>query len=126
MRAEVVHSILILTGTSAAIVAISRLARRGRLSFRYTIGWLTIFTLSLLSAPVLPFMDLVSRNLYLEPASVFAVSALGLLVMIAVQLSISISGLQEQVRQLNEDTAFLRLQNFESEQLNNGSQDVAE
>lgn len=71
-------------------------------------------------------MDLVSRNLYLEPASVFAVSALGLLVMIAVQLSISISGLQEQVRQLNEDTAFLRLENFESEQLNNGSQDVAE
>ncbi len=126
MRAEVVHSILILTGTSAAIVAISRLARRGRLSFRYTIGWLIIFALSLLSAPVLPFMDLVSRNFYLEPASVFAVSALGLLAMIAVQLSISISGLQEQVRQLNEDTAFLRLQNFVSEQLNSGTQDVAE
>jgi hypothetical protein len=71
-------------------------------------------------------MDLVSRNLYLEPASVFAVSALGLLAMIAVQLSISISGLQEQVRQLNEDTAFLRLQNFVSEQLNSGTQDVAE
>ncbi len=126
MRAEVVHSILIFIGTSAAIVAISRLARRGRLSFRYTIGWLIIFALSLLSAPVLPFMDLVSRNLYLEPASVFAVSALGLLAMIAVQLSISISGLQEQVRQLNEDTAFLRLQNFVSEQLNSGTQDVAE
>jgi hypothetical protein len=31
-----------------------------------------------------------------------------------VQLSISISGLQEQVRQLNEDLAFLRLQNQES------------
>jgi len=126
VRAEIVHSILILTGTSAAIVAISRLARRGRLSFRYTIGWLIIFALSLLSAPVLPFMDLVSRNLYLEPASVFAVSALGLLAMIAVQLSISISGLQEQVRQLNEDTAFLRLQNFVSEQLKSGTQDVAE
>jgi hypothetical protein len=126
VRAEVVHSILIFIGTSAAIVAISRLARRGRLSFRYTIGWLIIFALSLLSAPVLPFMDLVSRNLYLEPASVFAVSALGLLAMIAVQLSISISGLQEQVRQLNEDTAFLRLQNFVSEQLNSGTQDVAE
>ena len=124
MRAEVVHSILILTGTSAAIAMISRLARRGRLSFRYTIGWLIVFTLSLLSAPVLPFMDLVSRNLHMGPASVFAVAALVLLAMIAVQLSISISGLQEQVRQLNEDTAFLRLQNFESEQLTGGIQDV--
>jgi TctA family transporter len=118
VRTEVVHSILILTGTSAAIVTISRLAQRGRLSFRYAIGWLVVFTLSLLSAPVLPFMDLVSRNLHLGPASVFAVAALVLLAMIAVQLSISISGLQEQVRQLNEDTAFLRLQNYDSEQIN--------
>jgi hypothetical protein len=69
--------------------------------------------MSLLSAPVLPFMRLVSRNLHLGPSSVFAVAALGLLVMIAVQLSISISGLQEQIRQLNEDTAFLRLRNSE-------------
>ena len=69
-------------------------------------------------------MDLVSRNLHLGPASVFAVAALVLLAMIAVQLSISISGLQEQVRQLNEDTAFLRLQNFESEQVNGGTTDV--
>lgn len=113
MRSEVVHSIMILLGSTAAIVAISRLARRGRLSFRYTIGWLVVFTMSLLSAPVLPFMRLVSRNLHLGPSSVFAVAALGLLVMIAVQLSISISGLQEQIRQLNEDTAFLRLRNSE-------------
>lgn len=124
VRAEVVHSILILIGTSTAIAMISRLARRGRLNFQYTIGWLIVFSLSLLSAPVLPFMDLVSRNLHLGPASVFAVAALVLLAMIAVQLSISISGLQEQVRQLNEDTAFLRLQNFESKQLNGGISDV--
>ena len=126
VRAEVVHSILILIGTYTAIAMISRLARRGRLSFQYTIGWLIVFGLSLLSAPVLPFMDLVSRNLQLGPASVFAVAALVLLAMIAVQLSISISGLQEQVRQLNEDTAFLRLQNFESEQFNGGTTDVAD
>ena len=125
MRSEVVHSILIVMGTSIAIAMIARLARRGRLSFQYTIGWLIIFALSLLSAPVLPFMAFVSRTLHLEPASVFAVAALILLTVIAVQLSISISGLQEQVRQLNEDTAFLRLQNYESEQLNGGTKDDA-
>jgi hypothetical protein len=114
VRAEVVHSILIIVVTSSAIALLSRLARRGRLSFRYTVGWLVVFTLSLLSAPVLPIMELVSRNLHLAPASVFAVAALALLVVISVQLSISISGLQEQVRQLNEDLAFLRLQNQES------------
>ena len=125
MRSEVVHSILIVMGTSVAIAMIARLARRGRLSFQYTIGWLIVFALSLVSAPVLPFMAFVSRNLHLEPASVFAVAALILLTVIAVQLSISISGLQEQVRQLNEDTAFLRLQNYESEQFNRGTKDVA-
>ena len=112
-------------GPSVAIAMIARLARRGRLSFQYTIGWLIVFALSLVSAPVLPFMAFVSRNLHLEPASVFAVAALILLTVIAVQLSISISGLQEQVRQLNEDTAFLRLQNYESEQLNAGTKDDA-
>jgi len=112
-------------GTSIAIAMIARLARRGRLSFQYTIGWLIVFALSLVSAPVLPFMAFVSRTLHLEPASVFAVAALILLTVIAVQLSISISGLQEQVRQLNEDTAFLRLQNYESEQLNGGTKDDA-
>ena len=125
VRSEVVHSILIVLGTSVAIAMIARLARRGRLSFQYTIGWLIVFALSLVSAPVLPFMAFVSRNLHLEPASVFAVAALILLTIIAVQLSISISGLQEQVRQLNEDTAFLRLQNYESEQFNRGTKDVA-
>ena len=125
MRSEVVHSILIVMGTSVAIAMIARLARRGRLSFQYTIGWLIVFALSLVSAPVLPFMAFVSRNLHLEPASVFAVAALILLTVIAVQLSISISGLQEQVRQLNEDTAFIRLQNYESEQFNRGTKDVA-
>lgn len=124
MRSEVVHSILILLGSTAAIVAISRLARRGRLSFRYTIGWLVVFTMSLLSAPVLPFVRLVSRNLHLGPSSVFAVAALGLLVMISVQLSISISGLQEQVRQLNEDIAFLRLKNSETNSGSRGGKDA--
>ena len=38
VRAEVVHSILILIGTSTAIAMISRLARRGRLSFQNLMG----------------------------------------------------------------------------------------
>jgi hypothetical protein len=114
-----------LAGISFAIMMIARLARRGRLSFRYTIGWLIVFALSLLSAPVLPFMDLVSRNLQLEPASVFVVAALIFLAIITVQLSISISGLQEQIRQLNEDTAFLQLDNLESDQPNSGTEDDA-
>jgi hypothetical protein len=70
-------------------------------------------------------MDLVSRNLHLEPASVFVVAALIFLAIITVQLSISISGLQEQIRQLNEDTAFLSLDKFESERLNSGTEDDA-
>ena len=65
------------------------LARRGRLSFRYTVGWLVLCLLG--------------------------IGAIILLLAICVQFSISISGMQEQIRRLTEEAAETKLR-FEEHQ----------
>jgi len=85
------------------------LARRSRLSFRYALGWLLLFVPGFLSVALLPLTEPVSKALAITPAALLAVSFMTVLVAICIQLSISISGLQEQVRSLSEEVAQLRL-----------------
>jgi hypothetical protein len=85
------------------------LARRLRLSFRYALGWLLLFVPGFLSVVLLPLTEPVSKALAITPAALLAVSFMIVLVAICIQLSISISGLQEQVRSLSEEVAQLGL-----------------
>jgi hypothetical protein len=85
------------------------LARRSRLSFRYALGWLVLFLPGFFSVFLLPLAGPVSKVLSVTPAALLAVSFMTVLVAICLQLSISISGLQEQVRSLSEELAQLRL-----------------
>lgn len=84
-----------------------RLGRRGRLSFRYTVGWIFLFGVGALSALLLPLVEPVADFLTITPAAVVAVLGLLLLLAICVQLSVSISGSQEQIRRLSEKIALL-------------------
>lgn len=84
-----------------------RLGRRGRLSFRYTVGWILLFGVGALSALLLPLVEPVADFLNITPAAVVAVLGLLLLLAICVQLSVSISGSQEQIRRLSEKIALL-------------------
>ncbi len=90
-----------------------RLARIGRLSFRYTVGWLTLSMLGLLAGLFVPIVQPVAGFLKLTPAALLALLAVVLLVSICIQLSISISGLQEQLRSMAEKVALLRTQTDE-------------
>jgi hypothetical protein len=56
----------------------------------------------------IPVVEPLSSNLKLTPAALIAVGALGVLILICIQLSASISGLQEQIRKLAEEIAHLR------------------
>ena len=85
------------------------LARGARLSFRYALGWLLLFVPGFLSVVLLPSTETLSKALAITPAALLAVSFMTVLVAICIQLSISISGLQEQVRSLSEEVAQLRL-----------------
>jgi uncharacterized membrane protein YfcA len=95
----------IFSGLIAAVAY--RLGRRGRLSFRYTIGWLALAAVGVFAGAFIPVVSPVADWLEISPAALVAVGAILLLVSICIQLSISISGLQEQIRRLVERLAIL-------------------
>ena len=93
----------------AFMVGVYRLARNGLLSFYYAMGWLTLFAVGILALIALPVTNKISDWLNVTPAALLAVAGLLILLVICIQLSISISGLQNQVRRLTEELAKLRL-----------------
>jgi hypothetical protein len=85
-----------------------RLSRRGQLSFRYTVGWIGVASVGILAGLLVPLAESVALALGLSAAALVAVVGVLFFVAISIQLSISISGLQKQVRTLAEETARLR------------------
>lgn len=90
-------------------LGVYRLARTQKLSFRYTVGWLLLCGIGVFAGLLVPVMGPVARELKISPAALIAIGAILLLVVICIQLSISISGLQAQVRRLSEEAAESRL-----------------
>ena len=86
-------------------VAVLSLSRRGNISFRYTIGWLSLCALSAVGGLLLPVIEPLSQKLRLDAFSLVGALAVIVLLGLCIQLSISISGLQRQLRRLNEDVA---------------------
>ena len=100
-----VQAIEIAVVACAFAVAIIVLSRRNRISFRYTMGWLTLSVLSAVGGLLLPVIEPLSRKFQLGAFSLVGALAVIVLVGLCIQLSISISGLQRQLRKLNEDIA---------------------
>lgn len=94
-------------GCVAFLLVIYRLARRQQLTFRYAVGWLTLFGIGVLATALLPVTIWLAEQLRVTPSALIAVGGLVMLLIICIQLSISISGLQEQVRTLAERIAEL-------------------
>ena len=89
------------------LTAVYRLGRSQRLSFRYTVGWMILGALGVLAGLLIPVAEPIAKQLQVAPSALLGVGAVILLVVLCVQLSISISGLQEQVRRIAEETASL-------------------
>lgn len=100
---------VLLAGVFSILIAgvTYRLGRKGRLSFRYTIGWLALSAVGVFAGIFIPVVSPVADWLEISPAALVAVGAILLLVSICIQLSISISGLQEQNRRLAENLAIV-------------------
>ena len=84
------------------------IARRQMISFRYTIGWLGLCAVTLIGALLVPVVEPIARFLKVDPFTVVGGSAFLILLAICIQLSISISGLQRQIHDVNEVVALLR------------------
>ena len=84
------------------------IARRQLISFRYTMGWLGLCAVTFLGALLVPVVEPIARFLKVDPFTVVGGSAFLILLAICIQLSISISGLQRQLYEVNEVVALLR------------------
>jgi len=82
-----------------------RLSRRGQLSFRYTIGWIGVASFGLMAGLFVWIVEPLADLLGLSAAALLGLGVLLFLTVIAIQLSVSISGLQRQVRTLVEEIA---------------------
>lgn len=101
-RVQAIEIAVVACGFAIAIIFLSR---RNRISFRYTIGWLTLCVLSAVGGLLLPVIEPLSKKLQLGAFSLVGALAVIVLLSLCIQLSISISGLQRQLRKLNEDVA---------------------
>jgi Uncharacterized conserved protein (DUF2304) len=90
--------------------AIYVLARREHLSFQYAVGWLSLFAIGIVATVALPATNRLSSWIHVTPAALLALLVFSVLIMICIQLSISISGMQKQIRRLAEESAKLKLQ----------------
>ena len=101
-RVQAIEIAIVAFGFAVAVVTLSR---KGRISFRYTVGWLTLCILSATGGLLLPFIEPLSKKFQLDAFSFVGALAVIVLLSLCIQLSISISGLQRQLKKLNEDFA---------------------
>ena len=81
------------------------LARKQKISFRYSAGWLVLCVSGSVAGFFIPFIETLALKLQLGVGVLVIGSASLVLLALCIQLSVSISGLQRQVQLLNEDVA---------------------
>jgi len=105
MRPQIIHSLIVGSLSLALMVGVFLLAQKQKISFRYAVGWIVLLGVGLLGGIVVPLVAPLADFLNLAPISIVVGSAVIVLLGICVQLTVSISGLQSQVRQLAEKIA---------------------
>lgn len=105
MSAEVVQALVTAAIAFFAIAVVISLARRQLLTFRYAAGWCVLLLLTALSGVLLPVVSPVAKSLSTTPGMLVSATGIAILVLICIQLSVSISGLQKQIQKLAEDNA---------------------
>lgn len=85
-----------------------KLSRSQKISFRYTVGWLLLCSISLFTGLLIPLLNPLAEFLQIDAFAVVAAASIAVLLLICIQLSISISGLQRRLQKMNEDIALTK------------------
>ncbi|MEI6402994.1 MAG: DUF2304 domain-containing protein [Actinomycetota bacterium] len=109
------QALVLAIGGLVILLFILRLARRRLLTTRYALGWLGVGLLIAAAAVLMPFVGRLGRLANMTPTAVLLTISSVLLLAITVQLSISVSQLQERLRTTAEAHALLarRLEELE-------------
>lgn len=115
MSPTATQALVLASGGLIIMSSIVVLARRRLLSSRYAVGWLCIGLLIALAAMLMPFIGPLGRLADMTPTAVLLTMSSVLLLSISVQLSISVSLLQQRLRDTAEAHALLaqRLRDLE-------------
>ena len=99
------------------------LAKKQKLNFRYTVGWLTLCIIGIFASLGTSRLEPIAKALGVTASALIGLTALLLLILLAIQLSVSISGLQIQNRRLAEQIAIIS-RNYVGTYGVNQSQDI--
>ena len=107
MSTSVKQALVLALGGVVIVLVILALTRRRLLTTRYTLGWLAVGAFVALAAVTLPFVGRLGRVANITPTAVLLMISSVLLLAISIQLSISVSLLQERLRTTAEAHALL-------------------
>jgi hypothetical protein len=105
---EIVQRLELAVGCIVFGLLVIRFSKKGRISFRYTTGWLVLCGLGVFSSFLIPMFGPAARFFKLSP-TVFLICIAGAgTALLCLQLTVSISGTQNRVDKLAEENALLR------------------
>jgi hypothetical protein len=106
-------------GVVAAVFAffVIRLARRQLISFRYAAGWLVLCGIAFGAGLLIPLLGPIAGVLRISEVALIAGAAVMVLLIVCIQLTISISGMQREMQTLAEKLAILELEFRETQQV---------
>lgn len=115
---------IVMAGAVALMFSTVVLVRRGMLSIRYGLGWLTVSALGLAGSPLLSVVDPLVHHLGFTETGFSLGLFFGFLGLICLQLSISVSGLHRAIQDLSEHAALLehRLSEVERKDVSDGAE----
>jgi hypothetical protein len=102
-----VQASLVALGGVGMFLVVFELSRRGLLSLRYALGWMGVSALLVAAGVALVLVGGLSESLPFTPTGLLAAVGLGFVLLITLQLSISLSGQQDAIRELSEANALL-------------------
>jgi hypothetical protein len=102
-----VQASLVALGGVGMFLVVFELSRRGLLSLRYALGWMGVSALLVAAGVALVLVGGLSEALPFTPTGLLAAVGLGFVLLITLQLSISLSGQQDAIRELSEANALL-------------------
>jgi len=99
--------VIFVTGVVMLFVVV-RLVHRRKLTFGFASGWVAVSVAVIASSLLTPFVNPIARPFSMTATAVFLVVAVVFIVTVCIQLSISVSALQDRMRDLAEANALLR------------------
>lgn len=85
-----------------------RLSRRRALSFKYTIGWMSVCLFGIFASPLVFLVTPLAKTLRLTPTALLVAMSTIAVAVILIQLSVSISGNQRKMETLVRENSLLR------------------